>query len=199
MKTRESGMPAEGVWTTFFTPDQALRKLGLRRSVDAVDFGCGYGTFTIPAAQITGGTVHGLDVEPEMVAATQAKAEALGLGNVRTYLRDFIAEGTGLPDGSVGYAMLFNILHAECPETLLREAWRVVAPGGTLGIIHWNCDPATPRGPSMDIRPRPEQCRRWAEGVGFQFAGQVDLPPYHWGMTLLRPHCRPAGVPASLL
>ena len=30
--------------------------------------------------------------------------------------------------------MLFNILHAECPDTLLREAYRIVAAGGRLGI-----------------------------------------------------------------
>lgn len=28
-------------------------------------------------------------------------------------------------------------------------------PDGRLGIMHWNHDPATPRGPSMTIRPRP--------------------------------------------
>jgi len=191
-------MPEEGLWMTFFTPEEVLRKLELPASGDVVDFGCGYGTFTIPAAQITNGLVHALDVEPGMVAATRAKADRLGLRNVRMHLRDFVAEGAGLPDGCAGYAMLFNILHAECPEVLLREAWRVVAPGGKLGIIHWNYDPTKPRGPSMDIRPRPDQCRRWAEGVGFQFVGQVDLPPYHWGMTLVRPCCGAVGVPEPL-
>ncbi len=194
MKTRESGMPEEGMWMTFFSPGEILCKLELPASGDVVDFGCGYGTFTIPAAQITSGLVHALDVEARMVAATRAKAEASGLRNVRTCLRGFVDRETGLPDGCVGYALLFNILHAACPEVLLREAWRVVSPGGRPGIIHWNHDPTTPRGPSMDIRPRPEQCRRWAEGVGFQFVGQVDLPSYHWGMILTRPRC---GAPVA--
>lgn len=187
MKTRESGMPEEAIWNSFFTPREVLHTLGSPTSGDVVDFGCGYGTFTIPAAQLTGGTVHAMDIESEMLTATQAKAQALGLQNVRTYLRDFVAEGTGLPDKSVDYAMLFNILHAECPESLLHETWRVVAPGGKLGIIHWNCDPTTPRGPSMDIRPHPEDCRRWAERVGFRLAERVDLPPYHWGIVFVRP------------
>ncbi len=187
MKARESGMPEESMWAAFFTPAEVLRRLGLPTSGNVVDFGCGYGTFTIPAAQLTCGTVHALDIEPEMVAVTQAKAEALGLENVRTYLRDFFADGTGLPDGSVDYAMLFNILHAERPEALLCEAWRVVAPGGKLGIIHWNYDPATPRGPSMGIRPRPDDCRRWAERIGFRSAEPIEFPPYHWGAALVRP------------
>ena len=38
---------------------------------------------------------------------------------------------------------------------LLREARRVLEPGGLLGVMHWNYDPATPRGPSMDIGSPP--------------------------------------------
>jgi ubiquinone/menaquinone biosynthesis C-methylase UbiE len=120
------------------------------------------------APQITSGVVHALDIDPEMAAITRQKAEAAGLGNVRTYVRDFVADGTSLPEASVQYVMLFNILHAECPDALLREAYRVLTPGGKLGIIHWNYDPTTPRGPTMDIRPRPEQCHQWAEQTGFR-------------------------------
>jgi ubiquinone/menaquinone biosynthesis C-methylase UbiE len=154
-----------------------------------VDFGCGYGTFSIPAAQIVRGTVHALDIEPEMVAATAAKAKAAGLSNLRASERDFVTDGTGLPDASVDYVMLFNILHAEEPLTLLREAHRVLSRGGRLGIMHWNYDPTTPRGPSMNIRPRPGQCRAWAEQAGFRLAGpeRIELPPYHYGIVMARP------------
>jgi SAM-dependent methyltransferase len=191
MKIRESGMPGEDMWAGFFAPDAILRKLRLSPTCgDAVDFGCGYGTFTIPAARIVSGVVHALDVDPEMVHATAARAEAAGLRNVRTHLRDFLADGSGLPDASVDYAMLFNILHAEQPAILLREAFRVLVPGGTLAITHWNYDATTPRGPSMTIRPRPEQCREWALWAGFALldAQFIDLPPYHYGIVLERPN-----------
>jgi ubiquinone/menaquinone biosynthesis C-methylase UbiE len=142
-----------------------------------VDFGCGYGTFTIPAARVVRGVVYALDIEPEMIAATAAKSKAAGLTNAQVRQRDFVAEGTGLPDASVDYAMLFNILHAEDPLALLREAVRVLSKDGQLGIMHWNYDLTTPRGPSMAIRPRPEQCRAWAEKAGFRLAGPewIDL------------------------
>lgn len=182
-------MPEEEMWRRFFDAEAILRSLMLSPSCrDVVEFGCGYGTFTVPAARIVSGTVHALDVEPEMVSITRDKAEAEGLVNVRLYLRDFVTEGSGLPPASMDYAMLFNILHAEEPERLLQESFRVLAPGALLGIIHWNYDPATPRGPSMDIRPRPEQCRDWAVQEGFRLLppGIVSLPPYHYGMTLAR-------------
>lgn len=190
MKTRESGMPDESMWSGFFSPAQTLTKLGLTGSCgDVVDFGCGYGTFTIPAAHLVRGTVHALDIEADMVEATRRKAEEAGLRNVRVLRRDFAAAGTGLPDASVDYAMLFNILHCEQPEVFLREAWRILLPGGRLGIMHWNYDPNTPRGPSMEIRPRPEQCRDWAIAVGFVLAAadKIDMPPYHFGWVMSKP------------
>jgi len=190
MKARQSGMPEEEMWQGFFDPAAILRQLKLTPSCrDVVDFGCGYGTFTIPAARMVCGTVHAFDIEPDMASVTRAKAEAEGLRSVQVYVRDFVTEGTGLPPASVEYAMLFNILHAEQPERLLRESYRILVSGGLLGIIHWNYDPATPRGPSMEIRPRPEQCCDWAINEGFRLLlpGIVNLPPYHYGMALERP------------
>ena len=186
MKTRESGMPDESMWTGFFKPVAVLSSLQLTPDCgEVVEFGCGYGTFTIPAARIVSGTVYAVDIEPEMIQATEAAARTAGLTNVETRMRDFAAHGTGLPDAGVGYAMVFNILHAECPEVSLNEAHRVLKNGGKLGVTHWNYDPTTPRGPSMDIRPRPDQCRAWAEQAGFELLppGLVDLPPYHYGMV----------------
>ncbi|MGZ4902310.1 MAG: hypothetical protein ACXVI3_02075 [Halobacteriota archaeon] len=53
MKVRESDMPAEELWESFFEPFEVLRTLGVDSAVvGAVEFGCGYGTFTIPAAKM---------------------------------------------------------------------------------------------------------------------------------------------------
>lgn len=190
MKTRDSGMPDESLWSSFFSPTETLVKLGLAPSCRAaVDLGCGYGTFTVPAGRLVRGSVRALDIEAEMVEATRRKAKEAGLSNIRVERRDFVAEGTSLQDKSVDYVMLFNILHCEEPEVLLREAWRILSAGGRLGIMHWNYDPTTPRGPAMDIRPKPEQCRTWAEMSGFRLAAddKIDLPPYHYGWVMEKP------------
>jgi ubiquinone/menaquinone biosynthesis C-methylase UbiE len=184
MKTRESGMPEEKMWHTFFSPREILLALGLHEGMlDVAEFGCGYGTFTIPAAQIVKGTVHAYDIEADMIASTGAKAEQFNLSSIRLHQRDFVSDGTGLPDASTDYVMMFNILHAEEPEILLAEAFRILRGGGILGIMHWNHDPTTPRGPSMDIRPKPQQCREWGENAGFVVVQpRIDLPPYHYGI-----------------
>ena len=189
MKTRDSGMPDEELWASFFQPEAILYRLGLRNLTgDVVEFGCGYGTFTLPAAARTTGIVHAFDIEPDMVALVEAKAKAVSIGNIRPLLRDFVTEGTGLGSETADYVMLFNILHAVESPAMLAEAIRVLRPGGLLGVIHWSYDERTPRGPTMDIRPRPEQCRDWAIRAGFRLLppGIIDLPPYHYGMAFTK-------------
>ncbi len=185
MKVRDSGMPDKSMWDRFFDPARVLARLGMTPdTTSVVDLGCGYGTFAIPAARLIEGTVHGFDIEPEMIRVSSSKAEDAGLANVQLHLRDFVAEGTGLPDASVGYVMLFNILHAEDPERLLREAHRILAPGGIAAVMHWVGDRPTPRGPALDIRPSPADCRGWLAAAGFTVEGDVlDLPPYHFGLV----------------
>jgi hypothetical protein len=75
-----------------------------------------------------------------------------------------------------------NLLHAESPAVLLAEAHRILAPDGRLAVTHWNPDSATPRDPAMDIRQRPENCRRWMQECGFSVeSGVIYLPPWHFG------------------
>lgn len=177
-------MPYKDMWEGFFSPAKILETLGFNQGIqNTVEFGCGYGTFTIPAARMINGLIYAFDIEPDMISITKNEAKKQGLSNVRTILRDFIAKGTGLPDESVDYVMLFNILHLEKPMVLLKEAKRILRVGGNLSIIHWNYDPSTPRGPSMDIRSKPDDCIKWAEDVGFRRLKQYDLKPYHYGIV----------------
>lgn len=111
-----------------------------------VEVGRGYGTFTLPAATLVHGTVHAYDIEPEMVRTTLARAAGVGVSNVNASVRDLIVEGAVVEADSIGYVMLFNILHHDNPIVILSEALRVLHPGGLVGCVHWNHDPTTPRG-----------------------------------------------------
>jgi SAM-dependent methyltransferase len=183
-------MPPVELWEGFFDPDSTLEAFGCGGLPgDVVEFGCGYGTFTIAAARRVTGIVYASDIDPAMVGATIDRAAQAGVCNVVVEARDLISEGCGRPDASVSFVMLFNILHIEDPLSLLREAQRVLRPGGIAGIVHWRRDIETPRGPSLEIRPSPVQCRAWAEQAGLRWRSSPDLPnsPWHWGMVLERP------------
>jgi SAM-dependent methyltransferase len=130
------------------------------------------------------GVVYALDIDPEYVRTVELKARELELDNVVALVRDFISEGSGLGDSSVDFVFLFNILHAENPVDILKEAYRILRLEGRAGIVHWKYDEKILGGPSMDIRPKPEQCRQWAEAAGFHFEKQLDLKPYHYGIVM---------------
>jgi len=186
-RIRDSGMPSLELWEGFFDAPGILEAMGCDRCADVLEFGCGYGTFAVAAARRVSGTVYALDIDPLMVRATHERAQRARLANLIAAERDFLTLGSGRPAQSVGFAMLFNILHAEQPVALLREAHRVLHPKGRAAVIHWK-HTSTPRGPPLEIRPRPEQCREWARQAGFVSARDVELPgtPWHWGVMLER-------------
>jgi len=183
-------MPAAEQWESYFDAAGILDALADRRVTgDAIEFGCGYGTFTIPCAQRVSGIVYAVDIDPLMVAATVERVTQIGLKNIVVGQRDFVSEGCGRESQSASLVLLFNILHIEDPISLLNEAHRVLRPGGSVAIIHWNYDVGTPRGPPLTIRPRPEQCRAWGEEAGLRWVRNEGLPgsPWHWGMVLTKP------------
>jgi SAM-dependent methyltransferase len=184
MKTRDSGMPDEGYWSTFFDAEAILTALGLHVAAGpVVDVGCGYGTFTLPVARLTGRRVMAIDIEPDLVRQLEVKARAAGLP-VEGIVRDVAHDGTGIPAGTADVVLLFNLLHCEEPVALLREAHRVVAPGGRVGVIHWRSDVPTPRGPHPSIRPQPAMCRKWLLEAGFLVEREpMTLEPYHFGLV----------------
>mgnify|MGYP001572107121 CR=1 FL=1 len=113
MKIRESGMPECDMWEKFFDPAKILATLGLNsQTVDVAEFGCGYGTFTIPAAKIIKGKIYAMDIEPNMIRITNEEAKKNGLSNVQTVLRDFITEGTGIQE--------------MCPISTMKDMYEIV-------------------------------------------------------------------------
>ena len=185
MKIKESGMPDEIIWESFFDPIKILEALGVSYKIDDIaEFGCGFGTFSIPAAKIISGQIYCIDIESKMIGIIKNKAKNHKLDNIVTEQRDFITHGSGLNNQSVDYVMLFNILHGVEPEKLLKESWRILKPNGIIGIIHWNYDPTTERGPPMELRIKPEQCIEMAQSSGFANPEKYDLFPYHYGLTL---------------
>ena len=189
MKTRDSGMPEEAHWQTFFDPLALLTALGLDRiSGPVIDVGAGYGTFTLAIAAMTRHPVVAIDIEPALVEELSARAVARGFAHIEARLHDVTDTGLGVTPASADIVLLFNLLHCEEPVGLLCSAAQALRPGGRVGIIHWRSDVRTPRGPALAIRPQPEHCTAWATEAGLVVSvPPVILPPYHFGLVAMRP------------
>ena len=100
-----------------------------------LDLGSGGGIDVLLSARRVGpsGRVYGLDASPEMISLARANAAAAGAENAEFLLGSI--EDVPLPDGHVD-AVISNCvinLSADKPR-VLAEAFRVLRPGGRLGV-----------------------------------------------------------------
>lgn len=187
MKVPESGMPEEAYWESLFDITLIMDRLKIDQSVEHVaELGCGYGTFTLPVARRIQGIMFTFDIEPAMIAHTLDRAEAEGVHNINATLRDVLASGFGLEEGCCDAVLLFNILHFPEPQNLIRKASDILRPGGRVLAIHWRSDLATPRGPSLHLRPKPSNAEFWANATGLTVTTTIQLPPWHFGVALTK-------------
>lgn len=99
-----------------------------------LDYGCGTGDFTIPAAKIVGsaGKVCALDCFPRQLRIVKARASKEGLSNIKVILSDL---ETGLPDESVDIIWMCDVFHeVRQKQAVLEELHRVLKKGGILAI-----------------------------------------------------------------
>jgi ubiquinone/menaquinone biosynthesis C-methylase UbiE len=186
-------MPVEEEWEGLVRPNEALRELGLGPGMVIADLGCGYGTFSIPAARIVGskGKVYALDIDKEMVKRVGERAKRANLANVETLVGDLNSSGRSgiprLPVGAADFVLLANVIHGERDKIgLLKRAASIAHPGGTVAVMNWRVA-ETPRGPPMRMRPRPEQIIRLVVRAGLTNPKILDIPPYHYAVVACRP------------
>ena len=123
---------------------EVLERIGIRRGQTVLDFGCGSGTYAIPAANIVGeqGRVHALDKDKEALDELMQKAESAGLKNIERM--DTSGElGIELTDESVDVVLLFDVFHpfyfpqADDRGRLLGEIYRIMKPSAFLSVSVW--------------------------------------------------------------
>ena len=121
---------------------QLLKDVGIKAGQVVLDFGCGSGTYTVPAARIVGdkGKVYALDKDSEVLNKLMQRTQSVGLNNIER-IETSGELGIGLADGSVDVALLFDVLHSyyfprlEDRRKLLDEVHRVCRVG-TLVLVY---------------------------------------------------------------
>jgi ubiquinone/menaquinone biosynthesis C-methylase UbiE len=114
-------------------PRRSLEKARLGEGMSVVDYGCGPGSFAIPAAELVGqkGRVVAVDILPLAVEMVEDKASQKKLDNVRTVLVQ--GYDTGVETSSVDRVLVIDTIHAiEDPGALFREIHRMLKPDGLL-------------------------------------------------------------------
>jgi 2-polyprenyl-6-hydroxyphenyl methylase/3-demethylubiquinone-9 3-methyltransferase len=101
---------------------------------EILDVGAGTGNLALLAAE-EGASVTASDLTPEMVEKGRARTEAAGVD-----VEWVVADAEDLPfddDSFECVASVFGAIFAPRPEVMIAELFRVVRPGGTVGLTAW--------------------------------------------------------------
>lgn len=112
-----------------------------------LDFGCGSGNYTIPAAEIVGerGTVFALDKDPWKLNKLMERAYSVGLKNIEKI--ETSGEVTiPLEDESVDVVLLYDVLHnyyftSNERRELLREIYRISKSNAIISVYPKHIEP----------------------------------------------------------
>ena len=123
---------------------KVLKRIGIGRGQTVLDFGCGYGIYTIPVARIVGeqGRVYALDKDKEALDALMQKAMSACLTNIERMETSGELE-IELSDETVDVVLLFDVIHsfyfpqAGDRRRLLGEIRRIMKPSAFLSISVW--------------------------------------------------------------
>ena len=132
--TETATLPAEAVAASLGCGNPtALAELGLGETV--LDLGSGGGIDVLLSARRVGpsGKAYGLDMTDEMLALARENQRKAGVTNVE-FLKGTI-EAIPLPDNSVDVIISNCVINLSSDkDAVLREAFRVLKPGGRFGV-----------------------------------------------------------------
>jgi SAM-dependent methyltransferase len=146
--------------------------LSVRRGERGLDVGCGPGFLACELGHEVGptGRIVGLDESPEMLEAARARVLREGLAD-RVEVRQGDAARLDFPDASFDFATVVQVyLYVPDVEGALREAARVLRPGGRMAVVDTDWDSC------VWLTADRERHRRVMEGRVAHFA-QGHLPP----------------------
>lgn len=119
---------------------EILKRVGIEEGQIVLDFGCGGGNYTIPAAKIIGneGKIYAVEEDGYKLKDLQEKVKSANLQNIKT-IRTSGELNFGFEDGAFDVVLLYDIFwyfSLQSPKLLelLKEVYRVLKSDGLISV-----------------------------------------------------------------
>lgn len=174
----------------FSNPDENIKELGLKQGDKVVVFGSGSGGHTLAAARALKGSgmIYGIDVRGAMVEKLKKEVSEQHHLNVRVIHGDVDhLGGTSVGTRSTDAVIIPDTLFAyRDKETMLKEADRIMKPGGRLLIVEWAASYAGAGPAPQDVVPETDALG-FAKKAGFVFDRRFSAGNYHYALIFHKP------------
>jgi len=140
-----------------------LIDVGIEQNHSVIDFGCGKGTYVIPAARVVGegGKVYAVDKNKESLDELMQRSEKMGLKNIE---RIDVPEGIKVPlqKEAIDVVLLYDVIHlVGNRKKLLTEIYQVSKPNALISVY--------PKHHQEDMNMELDDVKEEIESAGFGF------------------------------
>lgn len=150
--------------------------LALKEGQSVADIGAGTGFFSILMAQQVGpsGKVYAVDITPDFVEGTVARAKQAGLNNVVGIVNRHVS--ADLPVASVDAVFISDTYHHfEYPQSMLNSLYSALRPEGELVIVDFKKNRFASSWVMRHVRGDAREVIREVEAAGFKLVEEKDM------------------------
>ncbi len=170
----------------FTRPENNLENFKIDHGQIVADFGAGIGAYSLAMARQVGdsGKVYAIDVQKDLLGRLSKEASRLKISNIEVIWGDVEkVGGSKLPDRSVDLVLISNILfQSHAKYSILKEAKRILKPGGRLVIIDWE-DSFNNLGPEQGAIIKPEELEKILIDLGLKILKKFKAGDHHYGLV----------------
>jgi ubiquinone/menaquinone biosynthesis C-methylase UbiE len=155
-----------------------LANLGVKRGMTICDMGCGNGFYTNKLAKMVGeeGHVYGVDIQAEMLALLNERADKEGVMNITPVLGTFT--DARLPKGEIDLILCVDVYHEfSHPEHMLAAMRNALAKDGLIVLVEFRTeDPKVPIKPEHKMSKK--QILKELPPNGYRLVKEFDKLPW---------------------